>query len=76
MLGAEDMENRMNSLGVNELVFESYRPVDQVISEIHSVDEDSVEGYLNKHFAKRKYSFLAVGDLDADQSKSLIAKVK
>lgn len=76
LLGSEDMENRMNSLGINELVFESYRPVDQVIDEINLVDENSVENYLDRHFSKRKFSFLAVGDLDSDQSKSLLAKMK
>ncbi len=75
LLGSEDMENRMNSLGVNEMVFGDYRPVDQVISEIHAVDEDSVVEYLDKYFHNR-FSILGVGDLDAGQAHSLLAKVK
>lgn len=76
LLGSEDMENRMNSLGVNELVFGQYRPVDQVISEIHAVNEDSVREYLNRYIHRQKFSFLGVGDLDAQQAYALLAKVK
>ena len=76
LLGSEDMENRMNSLGVNELVFGHYRPVDQVIAEIHAVSEESVRNYLNRYIKDQKFSFLGVGDLDAQQAQALLAKVK
>lgn len=76
LLGSEDMENRMNSLGVNELVFQEYRPVDLVISEIQAVDETSVREYLNQYMKDQKFSFLGVGDLDAEQAHALLAKVK
>lgn len=66
----------MNSLGVNEMVFEDYRPVDRVIAEIQAVDEDSVAGYIDRYLAKAKFSFLGVGDLDAQQAEPLLAKVK
>jgi predicted Zn-dependent peptidase len=76
LLGSEDMENRMNSLGINELVFEQYRPVEKVISEIHAVNEDSVREYLHRYMRGQKFSFLGVGDLDAEQTHALLAKVK
>jgi predicted Zn-dependent peptidase len=76
LLGSEDMENRMNSLGVNEMVFGEYRPVDKVISEIHEVDESSVREYLNYYTRDQNFSFLGVGDLDAEQAHALLAKVK
>jgi predicted Zn-dependent peptidase len=76
LLGSEDMENRMNSLGVNEMVFQQYRPLDLVISEIQAVDEASVRDYLKQYMKDQKYSFLAVGDLDAEQADRLLSKVK
>lgn len=76
LLGSEDMENRMNSLGVNELVFQEYRPVEKVISEIHAVDEGSVREYIHRYIRDQKFSFLGVGDLDAEQAHALLAKVK
>jgi predicted Zn-dependent peptidase len=76
LLGSEDMENRMNSLGVNELVFGEYRSVETVIDEIHAVSQTSVRDYLDKYFASGKFSFVGVGDLDAEQSRALMAKVK
>jgi predicted Zn-dependent peptidase len=76
LLGAEDMENRMNSLGVNEMVFGSYRPVEQVIEEIRSVNVDSVRRYLDGYFSEERLSFLGVGDLTSKQALALLAKVK
>jgi predicted Zn-dependent peptidase len=76
LLGSEDMENRMNSLGVNELVFEDYRPLDKVIAEIDAVNVRSVRDYLDKYFSQGRFSFMGVGDMDAEQSRQLMAMVK
>jgi predicted Zn-dependent peptidase len=75
LLGAEDMENRMSSLGVNEMIFGKYRPVSLVIDDIQKVTEDSVKRYLKDYFSERM-AFLGVGDLKTKQSKALLAKVK
>jgi predicted Zn-dependent peptidase len=64
LLGAEDMENRMNSLGVNEMVFGEYRPIDQVISEIDKVSIKSVNDYVRKYFALDETSLMVMGDLE------------
>jgi hypothetical protein len=58
------------------MVFGDYRPVDQVIQEIHDVDEDAVGAYLDRHFAGQRFSFLGVGDLEAKPANDLLAKVK
>lgn len=76
LLGAEDMENRMNSLGVNEMVFGEYRPVAQVIHDIKSVNEDSVKKFITKYFRDESFSFLGVGDLEAKAASTLLAKIK
>jgi predicted Zn-dependent peptidase len=46
LLGSDDIENRMTSLAVNEMVFGQYRSVDWVIDEINKVTVDSVNHYI------------------------------
>lgn len=48
LLGSDDIENRMTSLGVNEMVFGSYRSVESVIEEIKEVSVDSVNAYIRE----------------------------
>lgn len=48
LLGSDDIENRMTSLGVNEMVFGSYKSVDSVIDEIKQVSVDSVNRYIRE----------------------------
>lgn len=47
-LGSEDVENRMNSLAINEMVFGTYRPVQQVIEEINQVTESDIRRALKQ----------------------------
>ncbi|AFY01242.1 pitrilysin family protein [Bdellovibrio bacteriovorus] len=46
LLGSDDIENRMTSLAVNEMVFGRYRAVESVIDEIKAVTVDSVNEYI------------------------------
>ena len=50
LLGADDIDNRMQSIGVNEMVFGKYKPVDTIIDEINKVTAKSVNQYLKKIF--------------------------
>ncbi len=61
LLGAEDMENRMNSLGINEMVFGEYRPVDEVINEIEGVTVRSINEYVRKYFDMDQISLMIMG---------------
>lgn len=72
LLGAEDMENRMSSLGINEMIFSEYRPVDDVISDIEKVSTDSVADYLRKYFDSAPVSFMVMGDLTPAQALRLL----
>ena len=72
LLGAEDMENRMNSLGINEMVFGEYRPVDLVISEIDKVSIKSVNEYVSKYFDLDETSVMVMGDLEPDEALKLL----
>jgi predicted Zn-dependent peptidase len=48
LLGADDIENRMTSIGVNEMVFEKYKPVESIIEEIDAVSVKSVHEFIQK----------------------------
>lgn len=61
LMGSDDIENRMSSLGVNEMIFEKYKSVDEVIVEVNKVTEKSMREYLKKYFDLQKTSVVLLG---------------
>lgn len=61
LMGSDDIENRMTSLGVNEMVFADYRSVEKVIQEVEAVDEKSIKMYLKEHFDLEKMAVILMG---------------
>lgn len=61
LLGSDDIENRMTSLAVNEIVFGNYRPVESVIDEIDKVTVDSVNYYLENKIDLKQASGILLG---------------
>lgn len=61
LMGSDDIENRMASLGINEMIFKTYRPVDSVIAEIEKVSEKSMKEYIRHHFDLSKMSVVVMG---------------
>lgn len=49
LLGSEDVENRMNSIAVNELMFKKPKTIADIQKMISSISVDSVEAYLEQH---------------------------
>lgn len=72
LLGADDVENRMNSLAVNEMIFGAYRPVDEVIAEIDGITLRSVKEYLNRFVTLDTMGLLLIGDLDRQEADQLM----
>ncbi|MBX9766633.1 MAG: insulinase family protein [Bdellovibrionales bacterium] len=75
LLGSDDIENRMNSLGINEMVFGEYRAVDRVIHDIDSISRASVKRYLDQYYDPDNISIAVVGgvsDVDRNWIESLI----
>lgn len=72
LLGSDDMENRMNSLGINEMVFGDYKPVDQVIQEIDDVSVDSIQEYIEKYMKHEGRGALILGDLKETEGEKLL----
>ncbi len=48
LLGSDDVENRMTSIAVNEMVFGRYRSVESVIEEIQKVTVESVNKFIKE----------------------------
>lgn len=63
LLGADDIENRMNSLAVNEMMFGRYRSVDEVVRDVEKVTLDSVHHYIESKFIPEDPSMLLMGSL-------------
>ncbi|MGZ3768027.1 MAG: M16 family metallopeptidase [Bdellovibrio sp.] len=61
LLGSDDIENRMTSLAVNEIVFGHYRSVESVIEEIKQVTFDSVNYYIRQETNLDKTSGVLLG---------------
>jgi predicted Zn-dependent peptidase len=61
LLGADDLENRMNSLGVNEMVYGRYRPVEEIVEEIEKVTEDSMHTFVKNKIQLNKKGVLVIG---------------
>ena len=61
LLGSDDIDNRMQSIAVNEMVFGKYKPVEQVIEEIRSVTPKSVKEYFEKYIHTDSMGALLMG---------------
>lgn len=61
LLGSDDVENRMNSLGVNEMVFGDYRAVEEVIAEVQAITVKSVNEYIRKYLNRKRMGILLLG---------------
>ncbi|XGC82150.1 M16 family metallopeptidase [Bdellovibrio bacteriovorus] len=61
LLGSDDLDNRMTSLAVNEMVFGRFRSVESVIDEIKKVSVDSVNHYIRHEINLDKTSGVLLG---------------
>jgi predicted Zn-dependent peptidase len=61
LMGSDDVENRMSSVGVNEMIFHEYRSVDKVIEEINKINLKSVNQYIKNNFDLEKVAAILMG---------------
>ncbi|MBC7457949.1 MAG: insulinase family protein, partial [Bdellovibrionaceae bacterium] len=61
LMGSDDVDNRMASLGVNEMIFNEYRSVDKVIEEINKIDLKSVNQFIKNQFDLEKVAVILMG---------------
>lgn len=61
LMGSDEIESRMSSLGVNEMIFGAYRPVTDIIAEIDRVSEKSMNDYIKNQLDLKKMSAVLMG---------------
>lgn len=61
LLGSDDLENRMTSIAVNEMVFGEYRSVESVIQQIQKVTRESVNEFIQESFETERISGVLMG---------------
>lgn len=62
LMGADDLENRMNSIAINEMVFGMYRSVDAVLKDIEKVSLSSMKNFVKTHWDSNLSSILVLGE--------------
>lgn len=69
LLGSEDVENRMNSIAVNELMFKRPKSISDIQKMINSISVASVSEYLEHHMDLNLFSGVLLGPkVEAKQS--------
>lgn len=72
LLGSDDMESRMNSIAVNEIVFGEYKPVDEIIDQIDRITLNSIHQYLHTYFNLKEACVMLMGDLNEEIGKNWV----
>ncbi len=75
LLGSDDVENRMNSIAINEIVFGEYRSVESVIAEIDAISPASVAKFMSLHYRPENFGVMLVG-AGAEGLKGFVAEYK
>ncbi|MCC6137854.1 MAG: insulinase family protein [Bdellovibrionaceae bacterium] len=63
LMAAEDLDSRMHSLAINEMVYGEYRPVQSVIDEMKRIKLDGVNNYIDTYFDEDQMGIYLLGDL-------------
>lgn len=75
LLGADDIDSRMNSLGANEMVLGRYRSVDDVMRDVQAVSLDSVHEYIETYLDFDRLGILLMGPLPEAPTKKWLEQI-
>ncbi len=62
VMGMDDLESRMNSIGVNEMVFKKYRSAEDVIEDLDKISLESFNKMLPRSLIPVKMATLCMGE--------------
>ncbi len=62
VMGMDDLESRMNSIGVNEMIFKKYRSAEAVIEDLDKISIESFNKMLPNSLIQDKMSILCMGE--------------
>lgn len=74
ILGTDDMDNRMTSIAVNEMLFQEYRSVERVIGDVQKVTTETVRKYLDRYLARENFGILLMGDIMTQKIEKALSK--
>ncbi len=63
-LYSDDIENRMNIVGLNQLVFDKYHTMEDTLKGLDAVTTASMRSYIEKYVRPDKFSLLVLGSSD------------
>jgi predicted Zn-dependent peptidase len=61
LLGADDVDNRMNSIAINEFIFGKYRSPEDVVREVQAVTSDNLHEFIEKWIRPEKVAGVLMG---------------
>jgi predicted Zn-dependent peptidase len=70
LLSLESSDSLMTRLAKNEIYFDSYLPVDQILAGIHGVKEEEVHDLANELFNDRYFCLTMLGPMEGNGSDS------
>lgn len=73
LLDADNIENRMNSIAVNEMIFHRYRPVEEIVSEIDRVSVESIQHYINRYLRLDHCGVIVMGDVEEETAEQWVS---
>lgn len=63
LIAGEDLESRMHSLAINDMVYGEYRPIQSVIEEMERIELDGINNYIDTFFDEGQIGVYLLGDL-------------
>lgn len=63
-LYSDDIENRMNSVCLNEIIFGEYQGMEKLFAGLDDITHTSINDYVDKYINPNKFSLLVLGNSD------------
>ncbi len=67
ILECDDVDNRMNSIALNEITFGQPRQVDNTLRDLEAVSQEDVHTFVKRYFDLEKLGLLVMGDCNEDK---------
>ena len=76
LLGADDLESRMTSLGINEMIFKKYRTIETLVAEIENVSVESINAYIKEYIRPENLGLAVLAGESESQLQSWVENHK
>lgn len=76
LLEAESVDNRMQSIGSQEMLFSKQRPVEDIVRDVERVDNEAIRECSRKFFDLRKLGMVVIGDINEDRTIKMLDSLR